>query len=210
MVNRKALVLGVFLLTTCGSSRAASMVYTNQATFTAAAPSLTVNNLNGTPSSNAPVTVGGITVSEIGSSQDAGIYNADVGQGKSLQFTTAAGGAVRLTFASAISAVGFNIFDLGDIGSTTLSYTLSNGDTGNLFSNYTGSDGNSLFAGLISTSAFTYITLTNSRVGDFVEIDDVRYGLASPAVPEPSSIILLGVGLGLFGVRQMRGRRSRG
>jgi hypothetical protein len=73
-----------------------------------------------------------------------------------------------------------------------------------LFTNFTGPDGNVLFAGVIdATNAFSSVTFTLEGVpqGDFIAFDRVQ----SATVSEPSLLALLGLGLaGLAAARRRK------
>jgi hypothetical protein len=192
------------------SARAAAVVHTTAASFNAAATGLTTVNLDAAPNAPAPFTVGAVTFQDPqGTSNSVFLTGAAYGTGKSVQTSTAGGPLLRMNFAVAISALSFDIFDLGTVGSTTLSFTLNNGDAGVLANNFSsGTSGNLLFRGITTSTTFTSITLSNTAQGDFVEFDNIRYGQSTAVVPEPGTIAGAATGLIVLGVMARRRRRA--
>ncbi|WP_165074308.1 PEP-CTERM sorting domain-containing protein [Paludisphaera rhizosphaerae] len=215
MLKHRVLLFGIAFMTTVASTQAASTIYTTSSSFTAAAPGTTLQNFDSSPNDfSPPISVTGFTVSQYGSNQGLYLGNTSYGTNQALEITTNTGGGITFTFASAITAFAFNVYDLGTLtGTTSLTYSLSNGssfDSGSFITGYhSNSHGVEQFFGLTSTIGFTSISIANSQDGDVVDFDNVRYGFATTAVPEPSSIALLGAGLGFVGVRLVRGRRTR-
>jgi hypothetical protein len=192
------------------SARAAAVVHTTAASFNAAATGLTTVNLDAAPNAAAPFTVGAVTFQDpLGASNSVFLTGAAYSTGKSVQTSTAGGPLLRMNFAVAISALSFDIFDLGTVGSTTLSFTLNNGDAGVLANNFSsGTSGNLLFRGITTTSTFTSITLSNTAQGDYIEFDNIRYGQSTTAVvPEPGTIAGAASGLIVLGLMARRRRR---
>jgi hypothetical protein len=200
-MRRLVWVLALLGAAVSGSTASASItVYTTSASFNAAAGPLPAQNFNAGPVGPAPITVGGITISNTGSSI-VSVSPAFYASGNSVQWTFSGTGAMTFTFSSPITAFGADFFDVGTVGATTLSVALNNGDNAALFTSFTGSGGNQQFRGFISTSPFTSITFTNTSGGDFVEIDNVLFG---NAIPEPATMAVFGLMAagGVFGVRR--------
>jgi hypothetical protein len=171
-------------------TRAVAVVYTTLPTFQAAAGSTTLEDFeSGVGSIAAPVVVGAITVTDPNGGDGVFHQQQQVGTGRAIRVSTNVPTAptVQFSFASAITAIGFDILDLGTINApTTLSFVLSNGDVGNLVAGYSGSFNNQIFAGVVSSSAFNSITLTNSAQTDYIEFDNARYAVAN-IVPLPAA-----------------------
>lgn len=111
---------------------------------------------------------------------------------------------VVFTFNNAITAFAFDLFDLGDVGRTTV--TASYGDaTVTLFSDFVGKSGNQTFAGFTSATPFTKVSISNSAVGDILYFDNIRFGAA---VPEPATWAMMLVGFAMVGAAVRRRRET--
>ena len=104
-------------------------------------------------------------------------------------FDLVVGGSITFNFTSPIDSFGA-YFTGWQVNGQTLSYgsttlTMPNGD----FSN-----GGTLFFGFVDAGA-SITSITYSALNDIVAVDDVRYGRSGAAVPEPTSLLLLGTGL---------------
>jgi hypothetical protein len=118
-------------------------------------------------------------------------------------------GILTLTFPTSISVFGYGyaVLSTGAVANAT-TITLFNGATnvGSLSYNsvpdplFSGG-----FAGIQSTIAFNSAQLTfNSAVSPAFAVDNVRTSLVA-AVPEPSTVVLLGTGLGFLWFRRRTG-----
>ena len=112
---------------------------------------------------------------------------------------------------AAVTAFGLSIIDFasGITDPVTITYD-AGGLTGNLLTVPAGqSDYTQNFLGLIvdSTEAFTTITLTmNDNLSGMQSFDEIIYSQAAP-IPEPSTIVLFGIGF--FGILVYVCRRKR-
>jgi hypothetical protein len=124
----------------------------------------------------------------------------------------------RLVFSSPVAGVGFYVTDISDGGTApdqiSIIATLVGGGTQTFTTTVTtgNSNANVLFFGVVSTAPsalFSQVEILNTFTteGDVHGIDDVTVG--STAVPEPSSVLLLSLGLlGASGAHALR-RKTR-
>lgn len=108
------------------------------------------------------------------------------------------------TFNTPITAFGLAIGGAGDVAPITLVANLSNGDSVNALTNYTGSfdvfGTNRQYFGVIDTVPFTSVTFVPSNSGDGIFFDTMDYGTAN-ATPEPGTLMMFGSGVvGLAGL----------
>jgi hypothetical protein len=156
------------------------------------------------------LTIGNVTFSTSGGqvgyvdSAFSGQYNAS-GQSLKNSYAIDAFNSLRISFASAVSAFGFNW------GASDTQWTLRAFDSGNnLLEGWpmpiTTSSNAGEFYG-ISSAGIAYAILDTQTVagsaGDYIFVDNFRYAPASVGVPEPATMLLLGLGLiGLAGFRK--------
>lgn len=172
----------------------AATLYTNAADF-ANATVTTTDTFDSATYRNSIVTAPGFTV--------AGTSGFSSARSPKAVWGVPEARAVVFTFDSAITAFGFDLFDLGDVGRTTL--TASYGNTAvTLFGDFVGTSGNQAFAGFTSATPFTKVTINNTESGDVVYFDNIRFGAA---VPEPATWAMMLVGFAMVGaaVRRRRG-----
>lgn len=178
-------------LTATTAANAAITVYTTAGSFNTATSggSITTQNFDAVPTGGPPINAGGFTITGGYSVNNS---SALFGSGRSIQWSTSNPNSVVFTFGSPITAFAADFFDLGTVGATTLNVLLNNGaGNADLVNGFTGGSGNNQFRGFVSTIPFTTITFTNTANGDFVEIDNARFGQANP-VPEPISLVVFG------------------
>jgi hypothetical protein len=124
-------------------------------------------------------------------------------------------GDFAINFSNPISAFGFYGTDIGDFGgSLKIEYTngsTSTLDVGNTVSQNGGTSGSVLYFGFYEndpSKAFSSISFLNNSTGDYFGFDDMTIGTyeqVTPTVPEPSTLLLMGLGfLGLLGYGRKR------
>jgi hypothetical protein len=104
---------------------------------------------------------------------------------------------LTITFDLPTYAWGADIIDLGNpgIGSNSMFFSDSNGNSGALVSNHSGPQGTNIFRGLVADVPFTSLTFTASVSGDSIGFDQME-AMETNAVPEPTTF-LIWPGLGL-------------
>ena len=114
------------------------------------------------------------------------------------QFLYVYGGTATFTFASPVTSFGAYISG-NQVQGINLSF--DDGSSQQVLLPYDYDNGGFSFVGFTDTSAFSSVTVDAAFPhGDFISVDDVRYGAFS-RVPEPSSLLLLASGLaGLAGL----------
>jgi len=204
--------IGLFIaLTSLASWAGTTTVYTTDASFlTAAGGGLTFESFEtASLTTSTLVTWPGGTFYCTGTTFCPGFFGistfADTG---SQSVFYASPDSATFTFNSPINAFGIAIGGAGDVASITLVANLSNGDSVNALTNYTGSfdvfGANRQYFGVIDTVPFSSVTFVPSNFGDGIFFDSMSYGNAG-STPEPGSIALLGSGvLGVAGVLRRR------
>lgn len=183
-----------------GSLATAPLATAAAAAFDAAVSGATVVTFESALPAGFSLTGGSITSDSTCAAALCG-YNTTVG-GKLFHLVLAT--SVTYNFANAIDSFGA-YFTGWQVGSQTLTYvdnttvTLDMGDA-------VLSDGGTRFFGFTDVGA-QILSVTYNSLFDFVSVDDIRFGSAS-AVPEPSILALLGVGLAAFGFARRRRSRS--
>lgn len=109
-----------------------------------------------------------------------------------------------------INAFGLLLSDLGTVGLTILELVTSDGASEEYSFNRLRSRNEMYFGISDFANDFTSVTITNSRRGDYVSIDNVSWGSGSlggsniTAVPEPGFVALLGLGFLSFSLSRKK------
>jgi PEP-CTERM motif len=191
-----------------GSAQAAPIVFNDVTAYQNAAAlagiPLNTETFSAFPPFTAlPQTANGITVS----TNNNGFIGFSFDSTNAVVFTTQSSGtSITFTFSTPINAFGVSVYHLGTVGATDLSITTT-GAPQLVYDGFTYGGGSLLlFAGVFdSATTFMSATVTNTALGDYVELDNVLYGSAAP-VPEPGTLTLLGAGLA--GLRFLRRKRA--
>jgi hypothetical protein len=190
-----------------GPTNAATVTYTSATAYFADVGPQSLQNFN-SPISNTATSIkyNNLVVSCSGSGFCASPFFGTSVSIDGLSVFSTSPSLVTFTFNSPITSFGIFIAGLGTVspGSTTFSIANSNGFSSNLFSNYSGtttSFDSSLFAGLISDTRFTSVTLAGTEVGDGVFLDNLSYGHSHVSgAPLLAALPLFATGLGGMGL----------
>jgi len=197
----------------------ANTIYTSEAAFLAAAgPGLSMESFETYPIGTYPFGPGvasfdanGFTVTDPNARLfifDETFYAAHTAthgdQSLFFEMGFPASQTITITFDAPTDRVGFTLKDALDHPSSSLSFATEHVSFGSQFFG-TQPDGGVLYFGLISTQAFTTLTITTTLTnGDGVNIDEVVFN----EVPEPATLALLGLGAGAVTLRARRARRA--
>jgi hypothetical protein len=202
-----AVALALGAATATGAAHSAVIFSTNAAAFTAANTGLTVEGFenaavaSGTDTAtdatlnaatnNAVFATGSVMPGFTLSTTDGGIYvSRDFGGNTGANVSSNQFGEnMNISFAPGVTAVGIDLLQWGgnDGGWTVDLYDAADVLLGS-FSTLQGS-----FVGAVSTSAIARMFLDKPNTG--AVIDNLRFGVAGSAVPEPASVLLAGAAL---------------
>jgi hypothetical protein len=201
-------------------ANAVTTTYTNDTAFFAAAGPLHLQDFNSSPISSVPgtsITYPNLVVSCSGSGfcSPTGFGTSTASKdGLSVYFVSPS--TATFTFHSPIRKFGIYIGGLGTIlpGWTDFSISNSNGFSSVIFPHYastTETNDFNLFAGLISDSSFTSVSLMGTEIGDGIFLDDLYYGQSATksVTPLPAALPLFATGLGLLGLLGWRRKRKQ-
>jgi hypothetical protein len=202
----------VFATASCAAQ--ATTVYTNEAGFLAAAGgSLPFESFEAVQSSTATqVKFTDVSFSCAGSVYCPGFFGVSgsiVHDGAQAAYF-ASPDTSTFTFTQAINAFGIWIGGAGDVAPINLNAALDNGVSAAALSNYS-HPGTATwqYFGIITDTPFTSLTFRPDNFGDGIFFDALSYRQATvTAVPEPASVLLLGIaGAGLLASRRRAARR---
>lgn len=206
---------GVFLAVICsfglsGHANAAPVFYSDLSAFLVAASGTTLEvddfgTTGATAVTSASYASFGVT-SPTAFSTNAAYACSDA----CISFSTTADGLgsngqnLTFSFAASIVAFGLTVIDAGNVGNTDLRLEVG-GVSQILFDDYEAPQDNVVFVGVIDlTQPFSQVVFNNTRVGDFVMLENLQFADSVGAtIPIPGSLLYLSMALvGLYGNRR--------
>lgn len=188
-------------------SHAAPMFFDSEAAFLAGAAGipLTLEDFEAYAGVDAPSPVvlsitdlaSGLNITSNTHLRDRNNQTACRGSSSCVAFITPSfGSSVSFSFdGGTVSAFGLFVGEAGTLGTTTLSFLTSTGETQSYA--VAGGRDNERFFGVVDTQRpFVSVTMTNTLGSDVVYLDEVRFG--SNKVSEPGSLALAGLSLAAF------------
>lgn len=122
-------------------------------------------------------------------------------------FYVLVGGTATFTFTTPINAFGIYVTGLQTDAVAQETLTFNDGSSQTI-NTPTATGGGGAFIGFTDIGA-SIVSISYNATNDIVSIDDVQYGTAGAAVPEPSSVLLLGTALLALGMVVIRKRAVR-
>ncbi len=211
---KKIIVLVGLAVSIAGSASAATVFYTNQAAWNAAVsgPSVVENyesygwsNPGGDQLvNNGSITLGGITYSfpdqlfGVGPNLN---YSASYLLGNSYLEWQTSPNQMLISWTNPVTAGAFNFGGFYGNAGINLSVTLGNGDAA------TGTTQQNAFSffGIITDTPFNTMTLNADQ--NYIVFDNLTYATGAPAVPEPSTLALIGVGIAGLVISRRRAKK---
>lgn len=150
-----------------------------------------------------PLNFGGFTVSLLsGSFGVTNDNNLVITEGsRAINFETPT--TLRFTFSSAVNAFGLDITSI-DFASTSIDFADNLGNSTVLATAPEFASAN--FFGVTNTQAFSWVDFTFAG-DESIVLDNVQFGSAAAAVPEPATLFLLSIGAALLLAVQARRQR---
>ena len=184
-----------------GVSNTAMMVNSNAAaaSFDAATGPLSMITFESALPAGVSI-VGGSTTNNSGCGALCGFNITPAGS----MFRNLFGSTMTISFASAIDSFGFYVTGLQTNLVPQETVTFSDGST-QVINVPNAINGGGAFIGFTDIGK-SIVSVTYNATNDIVSIDDIRYGNAAPAVPEPSTyaMMLLGLGVAAFVARRQK------
>ena len=197
-------------------AQAVPITFSTDASFlTAAGGGLAFESFETAVAAGTTVTFPGGTFSCSGSTFCPGFFGvstifSDTGS-QSIFYATPDTATLTISSPTPLTAFGIAIGGAGDVAPIHLTATLSSGATVTVLGpGHTGPfsvfGADRQYFGVIDTVPFTSITFTADNSGDGIFLDSMSLGMAAAAVPELSTLLLLGMGLAAARVRRCRRR----
>lgn len=221
MKTNAAVLAAALLFAGTGNAGAAAVFYTDFASWNGVVPAFTslaipapatgLDDFPGTQffgTGNASVSYGGVTFSTSALLSDGNFFNIGptyVGSNGSLPVLSSQGQSkdlfanILITLAAPVKSFALNFDTFFGAGVT---FTLSNGETSTLGSGANAYDVKGFF-GVVDNNPFDTILLTSSDTA--LNINELKFGAAVSAIPEPATWVMLVLGffaIGVYGARR--------
>lgn len=198
-------------------SLAATSTFTDAAAFALAVPGATAQNFEAATFDGTTIAFAGGSVACSGGTFCGSFYGLNNGAGFALSGVNApffgTPDTLTFSFSQPLRAFGIYIGGAGNLGSQSLTATLSTGETLPVLTDYSNSSGNfernTEFFGFVTDTPFSTIAFAGVRNNDGVYFDDASYAFASTTVvPVPGAALLMAGGLLSIGAVGMRRRKA--